>query len=111
MDGLKFDLRLYVLVTSCCPLTVFWHSEGLARFATQAYQEVGEDMPNHAHLTNCAINRNQDSFDLSSEAVQAGTSSKRKLEHVWTRLAQEGQNVELLKLRIADLIIKTLLSI
>lgn len=37
LDGLKFDLRLYVVVTSCSPLTIFWHKAGLARFATLPY--------------------------------------------------------------------------
>lgn len=37
MDKLKFDLRVYVLVTQCDPVRIYVHKEGLVRFATQPY--------------------------------------------------------------------------
>lgn len=33
IDGRKFDMRFYVLVTSCNPLTVFVHRQGFTRMA------------------------------------------------------------------------------
>uniref|UniRef100_G1PTD0 Tubulin tyrosine ligase like 13 n=1 Tax=Myotis lucifugus TaxID=59463 RepID=G1PTD0_MYOLU len=45
IDGFKFDMRIYVLLTSCDPLRIFMYEEGLARFATMPYVE-----PNHSNL-------------------------------------------------------------
>ena len=39
IDGFKFDLRIYTLVTSCDPLRIFVFKDGLSRFATNRYNE------------------------------------------------------------------------
>jgi tubulin polyglutamylase TTLL6/13 len=64
MEKMKFDLRLYVLVTGTNPLRVYLSKEGLARLSTKMYDEVDdenlEDMM--MHLTNYAINKNSNKF-------------------------------------------------
>lgn len=42
LDGYKFDLRIYVLITSCDPLRVFLFNDGLVRMSTEKYQNPAE---------------------------------------------------------------------
>eukprot|EP01136_Pigoraptor_vietnamica_P015656 Opistho-1_new@59092 len=58
IDGYKFDLRTYVLVTSISPLRVYMYREGLVRFASSKYDHnatAGGDPTQF--LTNTSINK------------------------------------------------------
>jgi tubulin polyglutamylase TTLL6/13 len=39
LDGLKFDLRIYVLLAGVRPLRIFIYKEGLVRLATEPYSQ------------------------------------------------------------------------
>jgi tubulin polyglutamylase TTLL1 len=56
VGGKKFDLRIYVLVTSYRPLKVWLSTQGFARFCNERYTNDLSDMDNMMiHLTNVAI--------------------------------------------------------
>lgn len=59
ISGHKFDIRIYALVISCSPLSVFVYRDGIARFATIPHQAPAASnlRTNCMHLTNHAINR------------------------------------------------------
>lgn len=66
IGGKKFDLRLYVLVSSYRPLRVYQYAHGFARFCNSKYTNAIDDMDNpFIHLTNVAIQKkNVDSLLL-----------------------------------------------
>ncbi|CDW88353.1 tubulin-tyrosine ligase family protein [Stylonychia lemnae] len=71
INGYKFDMRIYVLVTSVNPLEVFLYKEGFGRFSTMPFSLDPTDKNNkYIHLTNVSIqkynvnNSEQDPTDL-----------------------------------------------
>lgn len=117
--GYKFDLRLYVVVTSYVPLRVYLYDEGLVRFATTPYPRPknGKGMKvtsSTAHLTNYSINKsNTEGFvnpdDAGGDDDERG--SKWVLSTVRRYFASRGWDWKTLWGKVEDLIIKTLLSI
>ena len=56
----KFDMRIYVLVSSFYPLRIYFYKDGLARFATEEYSyniEEAQLQNKFVHLTNYSINK------------------------------------------------------
>ena len=62
INGHKFDLRVYVLVTSYEPLKIYVFKEGLARFASESYSSNMNKNNKFQHLTNYSINKKNDNF-------------------------------------------------
>lgn len=63
INGLKYDLRVYVLVTSYNPLRVYMYNDGLVRFATEKYSNDPKNLnKKFMHLTNFSINKRNTNF-------------------------------------------------
>ena len=78
INGLKFDLRLYVLVTSFDPLKIYIYNEGLVRFASETYNIETIKSNIYAHLTNYSINKKNEFF------IQNKNVSERDFGNKWS---------------------------
>ncbi|XP_032955883.1 tubulin polyglutamylase TTLL13 isoform X2 [Rhinolophus ferrumequinum] len=107
IDGFKFDMRIYVLITSCDPLRIFMYEEGLARFATMPYVEPTCNNLQEVcmHLTNYAINKHNENF-VRDDTV----GSKRKLSTLNAWLQEHSYNHREIWVGIEDIVIKTIIS-
>ncbi|KAF7634666.1 hypothetical protein Mgra_00005914 [Meloidogyne graminicola] len=113
INGLKWDLRIYVLVTSFYPLIVYVYSDGLARFAVHTYKNGKTNFDDvNQHLTNYVLNKTSEHFIRNTD------SSVEDMGHKWTlgallRYLEQNLKIdtELLMVRIEDIVIKSLLSI
>ncbi|XP_063230632.1 tubulin polyglutamylase ttll6-like [Bacillus rossius redtenbacheri] len=107
IDGFKFDLRIYTLITSCDPLRVYIYNEGLARFATSRYQEPTlVNISNvYMHLTNYSVNKHSRTYVVDDEA-----GSKRKISSINKWLESRGYDVPELWSRIDEVIVKTVIA-
>lgn len=107
IDGFKFDLRVYTLITSIDPLRVYVYNEGLARFATSPYAEPkGHNTTNmYMHLTNYSVNKHSRTYCKDDES-----GSKRKFSTLNRILSSAGYDIVSLWNNIDDVIVKTIIS-
>ena len=112
LDGYKYDLRLYVLVTACSPLRAYLFDEGLVRMCTEKYA-----MPTNAnldktctHLTNYSINKDSDAF-VQPEDIHDDSSHKRTITSLMETLRSHGHDTAALWEAIGSLVVKTMVSV
>lgn len=119
INGLKFDLRIYALVTSYDPLCVYLYDDGLVRFCTEKYSTNKSGMQNpFGHLTNYSVNKKntaalQQNQDDHEDAQAAFSSSKWSLQMLYSYLKDHSQGDKLVDFQHAldDLIVKTLIAV
>uniref|UniRef100_A0A8C1P9V9 Tubulin--tyrosine ligase-like protein 5 n=1 Tax=Cyprinus carpio TaxID=7962 RepID=A0A8C1P9V9_CYPCA len=111
IDGFKFDVRLYVLVTSYDPLLIYLYEEGLARFATVKYDHATANIKNQfMHLTNYSVNKKSSDYVSCDDPEVEDYGNKWSMSAMLRYLRQEGKDTTLLMGQIEDLIVKALLS-
>jgi tubulin polyglutamylase TTLL4 len=112
IDGFKYDLRLYVLVTSYDPLRIFLYNEGLVRFATIKYSKDPEHLSEKLiHLTNFSLNKNNENYVYNKEAEEDGVGSKWSLSALKRKFEIMKLDYDEMMDNVKDLIIKTLIAI
>lgn len=81
-DGYKFDLRVYVAITSINPLRLYVYEDGLTRFATSKYTNDlcgNKKQSKYTHLTNYSLNKYNPNFVANNDANADGVGSKWSL--------------------------------
>ena len=110
INGHKFDLRVYVLITSFDPLRVYVFKEGLARFATEGYTATRNKKNRFIHLTNYSLNKKSAKY-VSNEGVDRDDYGfKWGLSALCKHLEQIGIDMDLVWSKVYDVILKTLIA-
>lgn len=115
VDGLKWDMRVYVLVEDLDPLRAFLFKDGLARFATEPYQTPTDANLSRMfmHLTNYSLNKESTAFRApEGESPPDDSSSKRTISTVLHQLQHRGYAVDpdAFWRQVADIVTKTLIA-
>ncbi len=80
VNGYKFDIRIYVVLTSVNPLRIYIYEEGLVRFATEKYY-LGQPFKKDKfmHLTNYAVNKYSKNYIQNNDLAAECEGSKWSL--------------------------------
>lgn len=107
----KYDLRVYVLITSMSPLKIYMYKEGLVRFATENYKKGSYDNI-FIHLTNYSINQQNTKYVPNDTGRDFQIFSKWSFEE-YAKYFQENNQKDVFTLimgKIKDIIVKTIIT-
>ncbi len=115
VEGFKFDIRIYVLITSIRPLHVYMYKDGLVRLCTEPYkQPSAENLSDHLmHLTNYSINKVSERFVANEHRDNDGEGSKRSLRWLlsWIEDRYGKDKAESIQESIGSSVMKTITAV
>mmetsp|Transcript_37395 Transcript_37395/g.48376 ORF Transcript_37395/g.48376 Transcript_37395/m.48376 type:complete len:524 (-) Transcript_37395:125-1696(-) len=106
--GRKFDIRLYALVTSFVPLTIWLYRSGFCRFSSVRYSTNPADLENSfVHLTNVAVQKKSHTY---SNDPFGGKWDLRNLKlYLMSKYGTE--KVDTLFSEIQDVVVRSLVAV
>ena len=111
INNLKYDFRVYVLITGLFPLKLYLYKEGFIRFATEEYSsDLNKIDESISYLTNIELNiKNTDKY---KKAKNADTEEGSKWSFQVYKNYCEKNGIDFNKIwdQIKDISIKTILS-
>jgi hypothetical protein len=113
IEGKKFDLRVYALVTSIRHLSIFIYDEGLVRMCAEQYEKPSEENLGNIckHLTNYAVNKHSDQFVFNEDKEGRGDSGNKR-DFAWFNswLTSQGNNVQKFWEKVEHIICKSIIA-
>ena len=86
---LKFDIRVYVLITSWDPIRIYMYKDGLVKFCVNKYNMNPEGISDlRTHVTNPEVNKKGGRYK-SAEHPDSVAGHKWRLEKLWENLAKD----------------------
>jgi hypothetical protein len=111
INGKKYDLRLYLLVTGYAPLKIYLFDNGLARFCSEEYDLDPEKMSDsYIHLTNYSINKTSSKFE-ANDSVDDEFGDKWTLQTLKRHFDRNKLDFNAVWTKIKDIIVKIILSV
>lgn len=112
LEGKKFDLRVYVLLTSIRHPSIFLFNDGLVRICTEPYETPTEENVKNAckHLTNYAVNKKSADYVFNTDVEHMDVGNKRNFAFLNRWLEASGYSSAELWKQVGTIIVKTILA-
>ena len=98
LNDTKFDLRIFVLVSSVNPLKIYIFRDGVARFCSLKSKCNSK----YSRITNVALNRNANGSNVKDTSVL--------ISNVFSKMEKEGINTNEIWNKIDDIVVLTIIS-
>lgn len=117
IKGYKYDMRIYVLVTSYDPLVIYMYKDGLVRFSTEKYSLNAKSLKKRfIHLTNYSVNKKAEKYKQNngkdtSPCDDSKVLSKWSYQQLKKYITDSGHDWMEIDAEIKDVIIKSIISV